>query len=257
MHDMKRAMAGILGLLLALDGLILMAAGYLNLGVVLPLAIGVGLCVLCLRWTQIHGGLRRSPRRATVWRWFWAGVSFWVATVAVFWCVLGFRASAGLPATAPAAIVVLGSGSPGDTASPTLAARLDLALLDAARHPDAWVLVSGGIRFRTYSEGEVMAAYLRQRGLSAHRILKEELSTSTEENLVFSRRQLVAAGVPLDAPIHVVTSDFHTLRAGLIARRVGYTAVSTLGAQTPLYLRYNIWLREYFALISSWALQEY
>lgn len=254
---MKRTAAGILGLLLALDGSVLMAAGYFHLGVVLPLVIGIGLCALCLRWTQIDGWVRSAPRHATAWRWFRAGVLAWLATVAVFWCVLGFRASAGLPADAPAAIVVLGSGSPGDTASPTLAARLDLALLDAARYPDAPVVVSGGISFRPRSEGEVMAAYLRQHGLSAQRILKEELSTSTQENLVFSRRQLAAAGVSLDAPIHVVTSDFHTLRAGLIARRVGYSDVSTLGAQTPLYLRYNIWLREYFALISSWALREY
>ena len=57
--------------------------------------------------------------------------------------------------------------------------------------------------------------------------------------------------------MHLVTSDFHTLRAGLIARRAGYTAVTTLGADTPLYLRYNIWLREYFAFLSSWALNEY
>lgn len=257
MHNVKRAVAGVLGLVLLSDGLILIATGYFNLGVVLPLAMGLGLCGLGLWWTPLKRWLGAAPRRAALWRWFWYGVFVWLATVAVFWTILATRASADLPATAPAAIVVLGSGSPGATASPTLVARLDLALRDAARYPDALVVVSGGISFRAQSEGEVMAAYLQERGLPARRIVKEELSTSTQENLAFSRPLLAAAGVPADAPMHLVTSDFHTLRAGLIARRAGYTAVTTLGADTPLYLRYNIWLREYFAFLSSWALNEY
>jgi uncharacterized SAM-binding protein YcdF (DUF218 family) len=257
MHSVKRVVAGVLGLLLLLDGLILIATGYFNLGVVLPLVMGLGLCSLGLWWVPMKRWLSAVPRRATLWRCFWFGVFLWLATLAVFWSILATRASTDLPAAAPAAIVVLGSGSPGATASPTLVARLDLALRDAARYPDALVVVSGGISFRTQSEGEVMAAYLREHGLPAHRIVKEELSTSTQENLVFSRPLLAAAGVPTGAPIHLVTSDFHTLRAGLIARRAGYPAVTTLGADTPLYLRYNIWLREYFALVSSWALNEY
>jgi uncharacterized SAM-binding protein YcdF (DUF218 family) len=257
MHNVKRAVAGVLGLLLLLDGGVLIATGYFNLGVVLPLVMGLGLCSLGLWWVPMKRWLGATPRRAALWRWFRYGVFLWLATVAVFWSVLATRASTQLPTTVPAAIVVLGSGSPGAAASPTLVARLDLALRDALRHPDALVVVSGGISFRTQSEGEVMAAYLQERGLSAHRIVKEELSTSTQENLVFSRRLLAAAGVPDDAPIHLVTSDFHTLRAGLIARRAGYPAVTTLGADTPLYLRDNIWLREYFALVSSWALREY
>jgi uncharacterized SAM-binding protein YcdF (DUF218 family) len=257
MHNVKRAVAGVLGLVLLSDGWVLIATGYFNLGVVLPLVMGLGLCGLALWWVPMKRWLGAAPRRAALWRWFWYGVLLWLATVAVFWAVLASRASTDLPATAPAAIVVLGSGSPGATASPTLVARLDLALRDAARYPDALVVVSGGISFRAQSEGEVMAAYLQERGLSAHRIVKEELSTSTQENLAFSRPLLAAAGVAADAPIHLVTSDFHTLRAGLIAQRAGYPAVTTLGAETPLYLRYNIWLREYFAFVSSWALREY
>uniref|UniRef100_UPI000D3D10CC YdcF family protein n=1 Tax=unclassified Variovorax TaxID=663243 RepID=UPI000D3D10CC len=253
----KRALAGIAGVLLAADGLVLIALGYFNLGVVLPLAMGLGLCALALRWTPWQRWLAAAPRRAMLWRSFWWAAWLWLATLAAFWAVLATRTLADLPAAAPAAIVVLGSGSPGATASPTLTARLDLALRDALRHPQALVVVSGGISFRASSEAEVMAAYLQQRGLAAGRIVKEELSTSTQENLAFSRRLLAAAGVGANAPVHIVTSDFHTLRTGLIARRAGYPAATAIGAATPLYLRYNIWLREYFALVSSWALREY
>ncbi|WP_394846762.1 hypothetical protein LZC95_04770 [Pendulispora brunnea] len=38
---------------------------------------------------------------------------------------------------------------------------------------------------------------------------------------------------------------------------LGVVLPLALGARTPLYLRYNIWLREYFALLSSWVLHEY
>lgn len=252
----KRALAWSIGLVLAGDGLVLIALGYFNLGVVLPLGLGLGLCALGLRWEQTARWVGATPRRATLWRWFWWAVLGWLVTLAAFWGLLATKKLADVPAAPPAAIVVLGSGSPGSTASPTLVARLELALRDATRHPQAVVLVSGGISFRARSEGEVMAEYLQQRGLPAGRIVKEERSTSTEENLVFSRPLLAAAGVPADAPVHIVTSDFHTLRTGLIARRAGYTAATAIGADTPLYLRYNIWLREYFALLSSWVLRE-
>jgi uncharacterized SAM-binding protein YcdF (DUF218 family) len=56
--------------------------------------------------------------------------------------------------------------------------------------------------------------------------------------------------------VAVVTSDFHTLRAQRIARKVGYTRTISVPAPTPLYIRYNAWLREYFATASSWLLRE-
>jgi uncharacterized SAM-binding protein YcdF (DUF218 family) len=56
--------------------------------------------------------------------------------------------------------------------------------------------------------------------------------------------------------VAVVTSDFHTLRAQRIARKMGYTRAVPVAAPTPLYIRYNAWLREYFAMASSWVLRE-
>jgi hypothetical protein len=46
------------------------------------------------------------------------------------------------------------------------------------------------------------------------------------------------------------------VRAQRIARKVGYAQVLPVAAPTPLYIRYNAWLREYFAFASSWLLGE-
>ena len=142
--------------------------------------------------------------------------------------------------------------------SPTLLARLDLALQQAARYPDVPVVVSGGTGFGGHpSEAQVMGGYLRAHGLAAGRILQEERSTSTDENLRFSRPLLAAHGVDASAPVRLVTSDFHTIRARWIARRAGYSRVQAVGAPTPLYVRYNAWLREYFAFVSGFVLREF
>ncbi len=88
-------------------------------------------------------------------------------------------------------------------------------------------------------------------------MIREGRSTSTEENLLFSRSLLEAHGVSAAASVVVVTSDFHVRRAVGIARKAGFSEVFGVGAPTPLYLRFNAWLREYFASISSWILREY
>lgn len=101
-----------------------------------------------------------------------------------------------------------------------------------------------------------MAEYVIGHGVAARRV-REGRSTSTEENLVFSRQLLEERGVSVNDPIVVVTSDFHVWRAVRIARKVGFGEAFGVGAETPLYLRYNAWLREYFAAISGWVLREY
>ncbi|GLU28191.1 hypothetical protein Brsp01_34240 [Brucella sp. NBRC 12950] len=85
----------------------------------------------------------------------------------------------------------------------------------------------------------------------------EERSTSTDENLRFSANILSANGISLDDTIALVTSDFHVARAMRIARKAGFTSIQGIPAPTPLYLRYNAWLREYFANISGFLLGEY
>lgn len=250
----------VLGAVLLADGLALMALGYFSMGVTVPAALGAAGSLLAWRWLPLQGWFARAPARRRLWQLGWLLLAGWAVSVAVFWYLLArqIAAAQGAVDSAPiAAIVVLGSGTPQGQPSPALRARLDKALEVAATHPAAWVVVSGGVDFgETLSEGQVMGNYLRAHGMDATRILQEELSTSTELNLRYSLPLLQDQGVTADAAIAVVTSDFHTVRAQRIARKVGYAQALPVAAPTPLYIRYNAWLREYFAMASSWLLRE-
>ena len=248
----------VMGLLLVADAIFLMSLGVFSVGVTLPLAMGCALLALGLRWEALQAWLDGAAARRKAWRWIWLALLVWVITVAFFWSVLA-RAGRDLPQGAPpSAIVVLGSGTPNGKPSPVLAARLDLALQQAARFPNAVVVVSGGVDFgETSSEAQIMGDYLRGKGLSAQRIVQEDKSTSTEENLLFSKPLLQQRGISPEGPVQLVTSDFHTLRAGWIARKAGYPRAALAGAPTPLYVRYNAWLREYFAVLLGWVRREF
>jgi uncharacterized SAM-binding protein YcdF (DUF218 family) len=247
------------GAVLAVHALYLLSQGLFNLGIVLPLLAGLGLILLGWRWQPIRQWLDEYPARQRAWRWFWRLMALWLLTLVLFWSMLWRAGAAGQPLpAAPAAIVVLGSGTPNGKPSPTLAARLDMALAQAARYPQALVLVSGGVDFRgTISEAQIMGDYLRANGISAARIVQEERSTSTEENLRFALPLLEQHGVTSQSPMLIVTSDFHALRSRWLAESLGYAQAGSVGAPTPLYVRYNAWLREYFSVIKGWLLRQY
>ncbi|MDP3228438.1 MAG: YdcF family protein [Acidovorax sp.] len=247
------------GLLLA-DALALLGKGFFMVGVTVPAVLGLALCALGARWHSVRTWLHGKRWGTFAWRGCWLLLAAWVVSVAAFWAWLAqqVRGFEGAATAAPVqAIVVLGSGTPNGQPSPALRARLDKARELAATHPQAWVVVSGGVDFgETLSEGQVMGNYLREQGMDPARILQEERSTSTELNLQYSLPLLQQRGLGLNAAVAVVTSDFHTVRAQRIARKIGYTRAIPVPAPTPLYIRYNAWLREYFAMASSWVLRE-
>lgn len=89
---------------------------------------------------------------------------------------------------------------------------------------------------QTYSEASIMARYLHEKhGIALEHILQEGKSTSTAENLIYSQVILAAKEVPITAPIAIVTSDFHTIRAAAIAK---HQAISDLFC-SPARRRYR------------------
>lgn len=147
-------------------------------------------------------------------------------------------------------VVVLGSGLHGDQLSPTLRLRLDKCLEYLREHPKAKVVVSGGQGPDEYiSEAEAMKRYLVADSIEEHRIIMEDKSTSTYENLLFSKNILEQIA-PGEREILIITSDFHMFRAKFVASRVGLIPYG-MCAESVNYLKPYYYLREYFVVFKS------
>ena len=254
-----RLVRALAGLLLLGDALVLMAHGQFNLGVMIPCFLGLGLSLLAWRWQAIHAWLRHGSWRLKAWRSLWALFWLWLLSLLIFWGWLLLQVNADKDLSAAQAIIVLGSATRDGLPSPALAMRLDKAAELAQQLPKLPIVVSGGVDWgQEQSEAAVMANYLqRQHGIAPARLIEEGESTSTHLNLQLSAQLLQKHGIDVQAKaVAVVTSDFHTLRAAGIARQQGYAQALLVGAPTPLSTRFNAWLREYFAVLSSWALGE-
>ncbi len=143
------------------------------------------------------------------------------------------------------AVIVLGAAVRGGEPGPALSLRLDAALEYHRRAPDAFIVVSGGQgEDESVSEADAMARYLTERGVPADRIIKESSSTSTRENFLFSSRLLGK-----DSTVAYITSDYHVLRAGILASRAGVEGAAHLHSPTPPHLMLPNGLREVAAII--------
>lgn len=253
-----RALLAVVGLLLLVDALVLMCLGHFNVGVVLPAGLGAAALGLSWKWRAVQHWRAARPLHARLWSLAWAGLALWLISLFWFWSRLSGLGLSPQQVPPVQSIVVLGSGTLDGHPRPVLAARLDQAAQLARLQPQALVAVCGGVDWgEKESEAEVMARYLQQRhGIVAQRLVLEKLSTSTELNLKLSRPLLAERGVAADAPMAMVSSDFHLMRAMDIAKRQDLPQVYPVAADTPLATRFNAWLREYFAMASSWLLGE-
>lgn len=247
------------GLGLIIPGLVLMREGLFHFGVTLPVLLGAMLVAIAMGWRPIRHWCGQSVWRRRLWVSGWGALCLWLVSVAVFFFHISrLSETDSTVLAAPIALIVLGAGSPRCEVSPTLRARLDVAYAAATRWSRAILVVSGGkdLLGRPCSEAEVMRTALIAKGMAPERILLEDRSTSTAENFVFSKVVLSHAGVSAALPIAFVTNDFHGARALRIGTNAGFDRLEFVPAPTPFPYRYHAWLREYFASLSSWILQE-
>ena len=147
----------------------------------------------------------------------------------------------------PEAIIVLGAGLlGGDRVPPLLAGRLAKAReVQDAHDPRPLLITSGGQGpDETLPEGEAMRRHVIQAGTPAELVVAETRSRNTRENLVLSRELLPDA----QAPVVVVTSNYHAFRAAMLTRAVGLDA-KVVGAPTARYYYPSALLREFVAVM--------
>ena len=160
------------------------------------------------------------------------------------------------PASPPAFVVVLGAQTYGDQPSRTLKERLDRAAEFAEAYPQSVLFVTGGQGAdETQTEASVMAAYLGHRGVAPERIISEESSSTTRENLLNAAAIAEPLGIPTDSVL-IVTSDFHLCRAGYIARSLRMEPSGLVSTTRPWILKINYDLREVFAFVKAWYLSQ-
>ncbi len=143
-------------------------------------------------------------------------------------------------------MIILGAQVVGDLpASPSvvLQERLDAGVAYLLANHMTRVVVTGGQgKDESEPEAEVMKRYLLTKGIDAERILVDNTSTSTVENLTNAVELAPANSYVL------VTSDYHMARALLSAQRLGIKNVS--GCPAPSESTYTMtgYLREILAL---------
>ena len=131
--------------------------------------------------------------------------------------------------------------------------RLDAAkeLLD--EYPDVKCVVSGGKGDdENISEAQCMKNYLVENGISSDRIIMEDKSTTTFENMKFTFEKLDELGISRD--ITIVTDGYHMYRASLIAKEQGAGEVTSCSASTEFRHVASHWVREWIALTKFFIL---
>lgn len=143
--------------------------------------------------------------------------------------------------------IILGAKVNGETPSLTLRFRLEEALAYAESYPDVKFILSGGQGpDEDIAEGEAMRRYLTEKGVQEDRLLLETESTSTYENILFSKKLL-----PEEVnEITIITSDFHLARARMIADSFNLKT-DALPAKTPRSVEAKHHVRERLALIKT------
>lgn len=145
-------------------------------------------------------------------------------------------------------VVVLGCQVfPDGHPSLMLRGRIQAAYRYLTDHPEAVCIASGGRNgSEPVSEAQCIRDTLVSMGIAPERILLEDRSRSTEENLAFSARLIAEQGLP--TAVAVASDNFHQLRAAIWAQRSGLTPYSD-GCASPWFLTAGYWARETAALL--------
>jgi uncharacterized SAM-binding protein YcdF (DUF218 family) len=153
-------------------------------------------------------------------------------------------------------VVVLGSGLRKDgRVPPLLASRLERgravyqALVPRGAAGPLLIVSGGKGDDERVPEAEAMARYLTERGFPASRVVREDRSRTTEENIAFSRA-IMDQHRPGGRCV-IVTSSYHVFRAAILARQAGVDGQVT-GAPVAAYYWPSAMLREFAAVFLSY-----
>ncbi len=167
-------------------------------------------------------------------------------------------------------VIVLGARVRGNIISNSLKQRLDRALEYSEEYPNTTLVLSGGKGpGEDVSEAFAMYEYLACHGVPESKILIEEYSSDTVENIEFSMdviehqeynraemarwhlREFYRERPEGDTiRVGILTSNYHIFRAESIAKKMDIEAVGVAAACDPV-LAVHLWVREAFAVLKD------
>lgn len=145
-------------------------------------------------------------------------------------------------------IIVLGAQVYEHGPSRVLKYRLDRAVEYLDENPDTKCIVSGGKGYNEpFAEAYGMKKYLVENGVDENRIVLEDKSENTVQNIQYSIKLIDADNMS----VGILTNNFHMFRGLNIAKKQGIKNVCGVPAKSSITYLPNNMLREGFGVIKD------
>ena len=176
---------------------------------------------------------------------------FYTLIIATLSC--NIRAAKHIPEYDKDFIIILGSKIRSDgTLTPLLKGRVDKAIdfgnkqYELTKKKIVYIPSGGKGSDEVIAEAEAIKNYLLERGIKKNQIIIEDKSTSTIENMKFSKKKIDE--VNKEAKVSFSTTSYHVFRSGVIATEQGIDCEG-MGSKTKWYYYTNALIREFVANI--------
>lgn len=169
--------------------------------------------------------------------------------IATLYC--NIKAATHIPEYDQDFIIILGSKISKDgSLTPLLKGRVDKAIefgnkqYEISKKKIVYIPSGGKGTDEVISEAMAIKNYLMEKGIKEKQIIIEDKSTSTIENMKFSKNKIDE--INKDAKISFSTTNYHVFRSGVIANEQGIDCEG-MGSKTKWYFYTNALIREFIA----------
>ena len=243
-------MVFIIGLLILIYGLIVLmiigANGWFNY---FCLALGSLILILSYRWKSIKNIVNKHILNTVIF--------FITIGILLFICLETKIIIQGnkKPIEKADYVILLGAQVKESGPSIDYQARIESAYEYLIDNPNSKIIVTGA-KGNDEPMSEALAAkiYLTNKGIKEDRIILEDKSFSTYENIYNSKTIIENSNEdPNKIKIVIVSASYHLTRAKMIANRIGFKNVATKGSHGLLILMPHYYIREFFAYLKDFV----
>lgn len=153
-------------------------------------------------------------------------------------------------------VILLGSQMWNSGPSMDYQARIEAAYEYLIDNPKTKLIATGARgRNEPCSEAQGAADYLIRKGIDRNRIIIEDNSYSTLENITNAKQLILKESKdPVDCKVVIVSATYHLYRAAYIAKKLGFKDISVKGSNGLFALLPQYYTREFFGMIKEWLL---